>query len=67
MDEMLSVSFSTLREATNLVGEPLLFSFLVLETLLNETLSNDGRTRGCLSDESILLVMRAIFQSINAF
>lgn len=49
MDEMLSVSFFTLREATDLVGEPLLFSFLDLETVLNKTLSNDGCTRGCLS------------------
>lgn len=49
MDEMLSISFFTLREATDLVGEPLLFSFLDLETVLNKTLSNDGYTRGCLS------------------
>ena len=49
MDEMLSISFFTLREASDLVGETLLFSFLGLETVLNKMLSNDGCTRGCLS------------------
>lgn len=41
MDEMLSISFFPLREATDLVGEPLLFSFLGHGNSLHKKLSND--------------------------
>lgn len=64
---MLSVSFFALREATGRVGQPLLFSFLVLETLLKETLSNDRRICGCLSAGVFFLGDEAIFQSIPTF
>lgn len=64
---MLSISFVALREAAGCVGQPLLFSFLVLETLLKETLSNDRRTCGCLSVGVFLLGDEAIFQSIDTF
>lgn len=41
--------FFTLREATGCVGKLLLFSFLVPETLLKKTFSDDRCTRGCQS------------------
>lgn len=64
MDEMLSISFFILREATDLVGEPLLFSFLDLETVLNKTLSNDGYTRGCLSAFVFLVSYQSNFPKL---
>lgn len=64
---MLWVSFFAVREATNLVEEPRSFSFLVLETLLNETLSNARCARACLSAGVFIAGDEAIFPSTDTF
>ena len=64
MDEILSISFFPLREATDLVGEPLLFSFLGLETVLHKKLSNDGCACGCLSTFVFLVGYESSFPKL---
>lgn len=64
---MLSVSFFTVREATNLAEEPRSFSFQVLETPLNETLSNARCTHGCLSAVVFIAGDAAMFPSTDTF
>lgn len=59
--------FFTVSEATSLAGEPLSFSFLALETLLNETLSNARCTHGCLSVGVFVVGDEAIFPSTDTF
>lgn len=64
MDEMLSISFFPLEKATDLVGEPLLFSFLGLETVLHKKLSNDGCVAGALSTFVFLVSCKSSFPKL---